>query len=80
MNFLKKKDDGFEKAALNYFENEVPKGMTQRIDAINCFSDLSRYRFWRKRLAKMAKQGKIKMRRHDSIWASCNGMVGYGPK
>lgn len=68
----------FEQQAIQYFNNEVPKGMTQRIDAIAVFSNLSKYRFWKLRLKIMAKRGKIKARKHGSVWASCNGMIGYG--
>lgn len=46
----------FSKAVFKYFETKIPEGCVQRIDAIECFSDLSKFWFWRIRLHRMAKK------------------------
>lgn len=68
----------FEKTAVEYFEKEVGPGMLQRIDGIECFSPLSDFWFWRIRLALLVRKRVLVKRAIGSIWASCNGMPGYG--
>ena len=68
----------FEETALAYFRDEVGAGVIQRIDGIECFSPLPKFWFWRFRLNRMARKGLLTRRGIGSIWASCDGMPGYG--
>jgi hypothetical protein len=68
----------FEKAAVEYFKDEVGAGMIQRIDGIESFSPLPTFWFWRFRLALLARRGLLVRKGFPSIWRSCDGMPGYG--
>jgi hypothetical protein len=68
----------FESVALEYFRTQVPKGMVQRLDGVECYSTLSGYLFWHWRLNRMAKRGLLRKTKYPTIWRSLKGMPAYG--
>lgn len=75
----KSKTTSFEEQALAYFRDEVGDGRVQRLDGIECFSDLSDRLFWRWRLARMARRGKLHViHGRGNFWPSTRKLHHYG--
>jgi hypothetical protein len=73
------KNSSFEGQALSYFREVVGEGRVQRLDGIECFSGLSDRWFWRWRLARMVRQGKLHKRHgRGNFWPSTRRLHHYG--
>lgn len=73
------KKPSFEEQALAHFRDGVGYGKLQRLDGIECYSELSDRWFWRWRLARMARQGKLHKRDgRGNFWPSTRRLHYYG--
>lgn len=74
-------DKKFEAAAIEYFKTEVGLGVSQRLDAIACFSPLTRFWFWKLRLEILVMRKIIqKQYINHSIFRNIDNIPFYGIK